>query len=261
MAGRRPASLKGLPRPTIQAVPASSSLGRVEKVRLAAWLAAGDPEPWVVETSGSTGVPKRVLLSRTAVLASVRASARRLGGSGQWLLALPASYVAGVQVVCRSLVAGHEPVLLDDHDSFASAAAAMGLGRHLRVARPDPAAPVARDRHGVAARLPHGAARGRSDRPVAAPACRGRGHPGGRDLRVRRDRRRLHLRRLPPRRGRGRARPRRPDPDRRARPSSTGTTATPRSPPRCSSTAGSTPPTRAGSTTTVGCRCSAGSTT
>ena len=89
---------------------------------LAAWLAADDPEPWVVETSGSTGVPKRVLLSRDAVLASVHASARRLGGSGRWLLALPASYVAGVQVICRSLVAGHEPVLLEDHPSFSEAA-------------------------------------------------------------------------------------------------------------------------------------------
>jgi O-succinylbenzoic acid--CoA ligase len=89
---------------------------------LDAWLAAGDPEPWVVETSGSTGRPKRVVLSRAAVLASVAASARRLGGSGRWLLALPASYVAGVQVVCRSLVAGHEPVLLEDHESFAEAA-------------------------------------------------------------------------------------------------------------------------------------------
>ncbi len=92
------------------------------------WLAADDPAPWVVETSGSTGAPKRVVLSRAAVLASVRASAHRLGASGQWLLALPASYVAGVQVVCRSLVAGHDPVLLDDHDSFAAATAAMGPG-------------------------------------------------------------------------------------------------------------------------------------
>ena len=89
---------------------------------LADWLAAEDPGPWVVETSGSTGAPKRVALSRAAVLASVEASARRLGGSGRWLLALPPSYVAGVQVVCRSLVAGHEPVLLEEHPSFASAA-------------------------------------------------------------------------------------------------------------------------------------------
>jgi O-succinylbenzoic acid--CoA ligase len=93
--------------------------------RLRAWLAADDPEPWVVETSGSTGRPKRVLLSRDAVLASVHASARRLGGSGRWLLALPPSYVAGVQVLCRSLVAGHEPVLIDDHASFAEASAAL----------------------------------------------------------------------------------------------------------------------------------------
>ncbi|WP_182525602.1 AMP-binding protein [Nocardioides dongkuii] len=93
---------------------------------LARWLAAdGEPEPWVVETSGSTGRPKRVLLPRHAVLASVTASARRLGTSGQWLLALPATYVAGLQVVCRSLVAGHPPVLLEDHGSFAEAAAAM----------------------------------------------------------------------------------------------------------------------------------------
>jgi O-succinylbenzoic acid--CoA ligase len=94
--------------------------------RLRAWLAADDPGPWVVETSGSTGAPKRVVLSRAAVLASVDASTRRVGASGRWLLALPASYVAGVQVVCRSLVAGHEPVLLDEHPSFADATAALG---------------------------------------------------------------------------------------------------------------------------------------
>jgi O-succinylbenzoic acid--CoA ligase len=96
---------------------------------LAEWLAAPDPDPWVVETSGSTGVPKRVLLPRASVLASVAASSRRLGASGQWLLAVPASYVAGVQVVCRSLVAGAEPVLLEHHPSFAAATAAMETSR------------------------------------------------------------------------------------------------------------------------------------
>ena len=68
-----------------------------------------EPEPLVVETSGSTGRPKRVVLSRAAVLASVAATESRLGGRGPWVLRLPPTYVAGLQVVCRSLVAGHEP--------------------------------------------------------------------------------------------------------------------------------------------------------
>lgn len=91
------------------------------------WLTApGEPDPWVVETSGSTGRPKRVVLSRRAMLASAAASAARLGAAGPWLLALPASYVAGLNVIVRSLVAGHPPVLLAD--SFADAARAVGPG-------------------------------------------------------------------------------------------------------------------------------------
>lgn len=76
------------------------------------WL-AGPDRSLVVATSGSTGAPKQVRLSREAVLASVAASARRLGATGRWVLAVPPTYVAGVQVIVRSLVAGHEPVLLD----------------------------------------------------------------------------------------------------------------------------------------------------
>lgn len=93
---------------------------------LDAWLAApAEPEPLVVETSGSTGRPKRVVLSRRAVLASVTATERRLGASGRWLLTLPVSYVAGLQVACRSLVAGHQPVLLEEHTSFVEAVEQM----------------------------------------------------------------------------------------------------------------------------------------
>lgn len=66
----------------------------------------------VIETSGSTSVPKRVMLSTDALLASAAASSVALGGSGQWLLALPAHYVAGVQVLVRSIAAGTEPVVL-----------------------------------------------------------------------------------------------------------------------------------------------------
>jgi o-succinylbenzoate---CoA ligase len=88
---------------------------------LGAWVGADDEEPLVVETSGSTGAPKRVVLARRAVLASGRATARRLGGEGRWLLALPAAYVAGAQVVCRSIAAGEPPVLLEEHRSLAAA--------------------------------------------------------------------------------------------------------------------------------------------
>jgi len=77
---------------------------------LRGWLDGPDDVRLVVETSGSTGAPKRVMLSRAAVLASVAATERRLGAAGRWALVLPPSYVAGVQVICRSLFAGHQPV-------------------------------------------------------------------------------------------------------------------------------------------------------
>jgi O-succinylbenzoic acid--CoA ligase len=81
---------------------------------VAGWLEGDEADPLVISTSGSSGAPKRVLLGRAAVLASAGASAARLGGSGPWLLALPSSYVAGFNVVVRSLLAGHRPVVLGD---------------------------------------------------------------------------------------------------------------------------------------------------
>ena len=87
--------------------------------QLAAWLEAAEPVPLLISTSGSTGQAKRVVLSRAAIVASVEASARRLESRGQWVLALPSWYVAGVQVICRSLLAGHGPLVVDRLD-FAS---------------------------------------------------------------------------------------------------------------------------------------------
>ena len=81
---------------------------------LRAWDGAADPEPLVIETSGSTGVPKRVLLSRDAMRASALATEQRLGGAGQWVLNLPPTHVAGVQVLYRSVVAGTTPVVTTD---------------------------------------------------------------------------------------------------------------------------------------------------
>lgn len=87
------------------------------------WDAAADPEPLAVETSGSTGKPKRVVLSRAALRASADATAARLGGPGQWLLNLPPTYVAGLQVLFRSVRAGTTPVVQDG--SLAEATARM----------------------------------------------------------------------------------------------------------------------------------------
>lgn len=66
----------------------------------------------VVQSSGSTGAPKRVALSGEALLASAAGSAVALGGQGQWLLALPAHYIAGINVLVRSIAAGTEPVVV-----------------------------------------------------------------------------------------------------------------------------------------------------
>lgn len=96
-------------------------------VQLAAWLVEDEPaRSLLIETSGSTGAPKRVVLSRSAILASVAASAQRLGAQGRWLLALPSSYVAGVQVIARSLVAGAPPVVVQDLDFAQAVPAARG---------------------------------------------------------------------------------------------------------------------------------------
>jgi O-succinylbenzoic acid--CoA ligase len=72
------------------------------------WDAADEPRPLVIETSGSTGPPKRVMLSRDAMRASADATHERLGGPGRWELNLPPTYVAGVQVLYRTIRAGDD---------------------------------------------------------------------------------------------------------------------------------------------------------
>jgi len=66
----------------------------------------------IVETSGTTGRPKRVALSADAVLAGAAASESALGGPGQWVLALPTHYIAGLNVLTRSIAAGFDPVVV-----------------------------------------------------------------------------------------------------------------------------------------------------
>ena len=65
----------------------------------------------VIETSGTTGKPKRVWLSAEALIASATGHLDALGGPGVWWLTLPTSYIAGIQVLTRSLIAGTIPVI------------------------------------------------------------------------------------------------------------------------------------------------------
>jgi len=105
--------------------------GSVDAVRslLDPWLTGGG-EPLVVRTSGSTGRPKDVLLSSAALTASAHATHRWLGGPGEWLLALPVHYVAGLQVVVRSIVGlGRPPVALDSEPDLPAAVDRMQADR------------------------------------------------------------------------------------------------------------------------------------
>ena len=76
---------------------------------------AAEPIALVVGTSGSTGTPKRTALTARALAASATATENFFGSNSdtasQWLLALPAHYIAGAQVLARSVLAGTAPVI------------------------------------------------------------------------------------------------------------------------------------------------------
>ena len=77
-----------------------------------------DHVPLILESSGSTGYPKLVQLGMAALIASLEANKERLGGNGQWLLALPVDHIAGAQVLLRSIWAETESVVMDPTKSF-----------------------------------------------------------------------------------------------------------------------------------------------
>ena len=74
-----------------------------------------EPIALVVGTSGSTGTPKRTALTVGALAASAVATENffeaNADAASQWLLALPAHYIAGAQVLARSVLAGTSPVI------------------------------------------------------------------------------------------------------------------------------------------------------
>lgn len=88
----------------------------------------------VVGTSGSTGSAKRVVLPTSALLAAAAAAEGALGGPGQWVLALPVHWIAGINVLVRSITMGADPIVDAGHGMHpgAFAAATAGLDPHGR---------------------------------------------------------------------------------------------------------------------------------
>jgi o-succinylbenzoate---CoA ligase len=109
----------------------------------------------VVQSSGSTASPKRVALSATAVLASSHAAQTALGGSGQWLLALPTSYIAGLNVLARSMIADTSPVSIAagsfTAERFCEATQRMVVGRRFTSLVPAQLARILADESATAA--------------------------------------------------------------------------------------------------------------
>jgi len=60
----------------------------------------------IVPTSGTTGAPKAVVLSATAIRFAANATHERLGGVGDWVCVLPTQHVAGLMTIARAVVGG-----------------------------------------------------------------------------------------------------------------------------------------------------------
>ena len=139
------AAIWGIPRRGGVALPLEPDLGPAEAASAAAALGAllGTPDPsgvrsppivfgpdsasYIVQTSGSSGSPRGVMLTRGNVAAASAASQRHLGTSSSdvWLLALPLHHIAGLAILWR---AAHDGALVEIHEGFVVDRFARSLG-------------------------------------------------------------------------------------------------------------------------------------
>jgi len=120
--------------PVDQRLPASARQQLLAQLRPEVILTTGGPvtpevpgrpvedgDAVVIATSGTTGIPRGVVLTHSAIDASSAASSSRLGMEPDdvWLACLPLSHIGGLSVITRALWSGHRLIVHPRFDASA----------------------------------------------------------------------------------------------------------------------------------------------